>query len=199
MGNSGDITGFVLCGGESSRMGSDKGLIRWKGIALAEHAVMKLRQRCTTVVLLSSNPSHRFLDCQVWPDEITRIGPAGGILAALRGTKTDQNYILACDMPLLPVEVFDQLQSAIQESAPFCLPVSGGRIHPLCGIYRKSAYPEISQLVESGNFGITRIVELCHSQLVTIVGKFGQDISSWFLNVNSAGDLEDLIRKENGD
>ena len=97
-----DISGLVLAGGRSSRMGRDKALISLAGKPLIEHAVNKLRRICADVRILSSDPALAAF-APIVPDIHPNCGPIGGIEAALTHTAHDWNLFLPVDMPMLPV------------------------------------------------------------------------------------------------
>ena len=110
------VTGFVLAGGRSRRMGQDKVLLPWCGTTLLDLALDKLRAVCSRVRICSNRLDlHEAVpvlaDAEVVIDGMKcgPIGPMGGLLAALEQTKTDWNLFLPVDMPLLPVEMLQEM------------------------------------------------------------------------------------------
>jgi len=97
------ISGFVLAGGRSSRMGQDKALLELAGKPLVEHALIKLRRMCADVAILSNN-SHLARFGTVVEDLHPDCGPMGGIEAALAHAKHDWSLILPVDLPFLPTQ-----------------------------------------------------------------------------------------------
>src|SRR5689334_15743816 len=93
------ITGFVLAGGQSRRMGRDKAVIEWGRETLLTHAVKRMSEAFLEVVVLGGSRSEGFSSL---PDEFPNRGPLGGIHSALRHSETDWNFFLAVDMPLVP-------------------------------------------------------------------------------------------------
>ncbi|MDP6369373.1 MAG: NTP transferase domain-containing protein, partial [Planctomycetota bacterium] len=96
----GDLTGLVLCGGSSRRMGTDKAVLDLGGRALAERAVELLRP-LSARVLLSTGSADRYasLACQCVHDPIPDGGPLAGLAAGLLAAQTPWVFLLACDMP----------------------------------------------------------------------------------------------------
>src|ERR1035441_7897306 len=98
------ISGYVLAGGRSSRMGTDKALLQLAGKPLIAHAVAKLRRICTDVHILSPNPALAAYAPLV-PDLHPSCGPVGGMEAALAHSTHDWSLILAVDLPFLPAAI----------------------------------------------------------------------------------------------
>ena len=100
-----DATGFVLAGGRSSRMGTDKALVDFDGRPLIAHATGILKAAGLSVMIAGARPESRpsleFYG-SVIPDSETEIGPIAGISAALAVSETDYAVFLPVDMPLLP-------------------------------------------------------------------------------------------------
>lgn len=101
------ISGYILAGGRSSRMGTDKALLPLAGKPLIAHAVAKLRRICADVHILSNNPALAAYAPLV-PDLHPDCGPIGGIEAALIHSPNDWNLILPVDVPFLPVAILQE-------------------------------------------------------------------------------------------
>jgi molybdenum cofactor guanylyltransferase len=100
------VGGYVLAGGKSSRMGSDKALLELAGKPLVLHATTKLRRLCAEVSILGSDSAlERF--APLVRDLHPGCGPLGGIEAALLSSKYDWNLVLPVDVPFLPTALLD--------------------------------------------------------------------------------------------
>jgi molybdopterin-guanine dinucleotide biosynthesis protein A len=95
------ITGIVLAGGRSSRMGEDKSLMKLNGKALVEYSINALRPLCDKVIISSNIAAYDFTGCEVWPDELPDQAPIIGIYSCLKRSETELNVILSCDIPLM--------------------------------------------------------------------------------------------------
>ncbi|HSO89343.1 MAG TPA: molybdenum cofactor guanylyltransferase, partial [Draconibacterium sp.] len=91
------ITGIILSGGQSTRMGTDKALLQIKGKTLLERAVEICNPVCNAILISSNNPEHEKYGYQIYPDEIKNCGPLGGIYSCLKKSDTDWNFILSVD------------------------------------------------------------------------------------------------------
>src|SRR5713226_697505 len=86
------ITGCVLAGGKSTRMGQDKALLDWHGQTLLNHMVDLLRNVADPVHVAGRDEL---------PDQLPGLGPLSGIATALEASSTDANLIVAVDLPHL--------------------------------------------------------------------------------------------------
>lgn len=136
--------GYLLIGGQSSRMGRDKALLPLGSTTLAAHTATQIREAAGNVTLIGPPERYAHLGFPVVPDAIPGCGPLGGLLTALRSTSADWNLIVACDMPHLTTTFLGQLFDAAEASDPDCLvPESDGRRHPLCAVYHRRALPAV--------------------------------------------------------
>ena len=141
-----DITGIILCGGKSSRMQTNKALLKLGDKTVIEIVAEKLKS-IFNEVLISANDSkeYDFLKLPVVNDIFIGKGPLAGIHSALKYSSTEKNFIISCDMPLISVELIKYLINFNFEKS-ILLPKSNGRIQQLCGIYSKLVIDEIENI-----------------------------------------------------
>jgi hypothetical protein len=96
------LSGFVLAGGESRRMGQPKPLLALAGETMLEHQVRLLRSICRSVAVIGLLDGLTSADVPIIPDIIQRRGPLGGIFSGLLRTRTEFNLFLGCDLPFVP-------------------------------------------------------------------------------------------------
>jgi molybdenum cofactor guanylyltransferase len=131
------LTAFVLAGGRSTRMGSDKAFIQLGGQPLIVHA-LALAKSVTDDVKIVGDPEKFASFSKVVSDVYAARGPLGGIHAALLDSETDCNFILGVDIPFVQPGFLSFLASEAQSSgAAVTLPSTAGYLQTLCGIYRK--------------------------------------------------------------
>ena len=109
--------GFVLVGGHSSRMGSDKALVEFQGSTLAARIAECVRSAAGSVTLVGPPERYRELGYTVIADRVPNRGPLGGIYTALLASRAEWNLILACDMPFVTTALLEEL-FAVAESGP---------------------------------------------------------------------------------
>jgi molybdopterin-guanine dinucleotide biosynthesis protein A len=139
------INGFVLAGGQSTRMGADKAFLQVNGHTLLERALQTVSAVASAVWILGGREKFGGFG-NVIEDEFPDHGPLGGIHAALRASHADLNLILAVDMPFVDARFLEYLvQRAGAKAAVVTIPRVAGRWQPLCAVYRR----EFAEVAES--------------------------------------------------
>src|SRR5579864_6776203 len=129
------VSGFVLAGGKSTRMGQDKAGLELNGSTLLEHALAALRGVCRDVSILGSYELYGQL-APVYEDIFPGCGPLGGIHAALTNSQTQYNLIIAVDTPFVVPEFLSYLaERAIAAAAVVTTPEIDDYTQPLCTVY----------------------------------------------------------------
>jgi molybdopterin-guanine dinucleotide biosynthesis protein A len=140
----GGVNAFVLAGGKSSRMGTEKAFVNLNGQTLLQRALELVRPIGQTVWILGSREKFGSYGTVI-EDEFPNHGPLGGIHAALRASDQELNLILAVDMPFVENRFLAYLaKSAKDTAAVVTAPRAEGRWQPLCAVYR----PEFAILAE---------------------------------------------------
>lgn len=162
-----DVSAFVLAGGKSSRMGTDKAFLEFEGKPLIERA-WELARTVTPNVRIVGQRAKFAAYGVVIEDVYPERGPLGGIHAALTATSTELNLILAVDTPFLTAALLDYLvHQARTTAALVTVPRIAARFHPLCAVYRRGFAALAQQALEAHKNKIdplftptdTRIVE----------------------------------------
>src|SRR2546425_12546216 len=137
-----DVEGFILVGGASSRMGSDKAQLRFDGQTGVELITAALRPIVGSVRLVGAREEARLSPSplQNVPDLHERWGALGGIHAALYACQSAWAAIAACDLPLVTDKLFARLSQFAKEPFDAVVPVQpDGRQQPLCAFYRRES------------------------------------------------------------
>jgi molybdenum cofactor guanylyltransferase len=135
----GETSAFVLAGGRSSRMGSDKAFVKFEGRTLLERMLALTRAVSSDVRIVGS--AQKFAEFgPVVEDLFPDCGPLGGIHAALRSSRADRNLVVAVDMPFVEIRFLEFLLecASAHPSALVIVPRSSDHWQPLCAVYRKS-------------------------------------------------------------
>ena len=184
--------GWVLAGGQSSRMGSPKALLEIAGIPLVARAVSLLESVCSPVTVVGSPESYSHLSLAAVADELPQIGPLGGILTALARTAADWNLVVACDLPYLTAEWLRYLlERAAHSRARVVLPHSPSGAEPLCAVYHRDAAATIRAAIGEGRLKVTRALEGLPIESVSPAEILPFDPRGiLFQNLNTPGDYE---------
>ena len=133
-----DVAVYVLAGGKSTRMGSDKAFLELHGQSLLKRALGLARTVSQDVHIVGERD--KFADFAAVTEDIYRNrGPLGGIHAALSDSNSELNLIMAVDLPLLEAAFLSYLISrARRENNIVTVPRAAGGLQPLCAVYRRS-------------------------------------------------------------
>jgi len=136
-----DFSAFVLAGGRSSRMGSDKAFLHFEGRTLLARALDLLRALTPEVRIVG--PAAKFAPYGlVIEDVYPGRGPLAGIHAALCASTTELNLILAVDLPLATAALLRFIvEQARAADAVVTVPRIAGGYQPLCAVYRRAFAP----------------------------------------------------------
>lgn len=150
-----NLTGYVLAGGRSRRMGRDKAFLQLGNKPLVQLAAEKLRCVASEVNVLGNRSelaSYGALVADLHADS----GPLGGIEAAIRHTPTDWILILPVDMPFLPAALLESWVHCVMESATARISffVVEGKAQPALSMLHRELAPFIADAVEEGRLGL---------------------------------------------
>jgi molybdopterin-guanine dinucleotide biosynthesis protein A len=190
------FTAFVLAGGKSTRMGSDKALMRLGGRPLILRA-LELAEAVTKDVKIVGDPEKFATFGKVVQDIYAARGPLGGIHAALRHSTTEYNLILGVDLPFVPASFLSFLVSATKSSeATVTVPSAGGYLQTLCAIYRKTFVEPAEAALAAGRNKIDALFSNISIRVVdeqeTSAAGFN---TSMFRNLNTPQDWEAAKRE----
>jgi len=162
------VGGYVLAGGRSSRMGTDKALLELGGKPLIEHAVGKLRRLCAEVHILSSNAGLAQFAPLV-PDIHPGCGPIGGMEAALLWSTYDWNVFLAVDMPFLPTAFIQhwmrEWMAQPDDGARVRMFTADGRPQPGFCVLHKEVAPFLFAAIRQDEFKLMPVFEAAGREL----------------------------------
>lgn len=154
------VTGLVLAGGQSRRMGTDKGLVVYRGIRLIERALSILTPLCNELLISTSNRYYGLYGYRLVGDSITGVGPGAGILAGLQEAANPAVVVISVDTPNITSDFLRQLLS-ITGSGDAVIPRHpNGFIEPLCAVYQKQAASVVEQALHAGTYKLTDILSL---------------------------------------
>lgn len=178
-----DIVAFVLAGGQSSRMGQEKGLLKLGEKRMVEYVIEQLKPLVREVKIVANDPAYQVFGYEVLEDEEKGLGPLGGIYTALKYTRTHFNLIVSCDMPFINSEAV-QCMLVNAGTADIIIPTSEGRMQPLFGIYAKSCLAGMEAAVRERRLQLRSLIQEFNYQLLPME-ESGIDNRLLFKNVNT--------------
>ncbi|MDQ8014437.1 MAG: molybdenum cofactor guanylyltransferase [Flavobacterium nitrogenifigens] len=182
------LTVFILCGGKSSRMQSEKGLVLFQEKPFIEHIIQAILPITNNIKLVTASKEYDYLEYEKIPDLIVDKGPLGGIYTALSHSETEFNLILSCDIPLISTELLQELISKHTQEAGITVFASDSKTHPLIGIYSKEIVPIIKKAIDSDELRMMDLLARVPHQII----KIEESENFHLTNINSADELNDL-------
>lgn len=190
------MTGVVLCGGTSTRMGTDKGLLKEEAVTWAELAAQKLTAVGLPVVVSVNQqqfPAYAqiFAEAQLVVDDAASRakGPLLGLLSVHQKLQGEDLFVLACDLKDITTSLLHQLLAKAPTGNPDALVYSTQeKPQPLCGIYSANGLEKIEQLLQEGKlarFSMMHVLETLDTRLLPA----GDDELPAFANYNSPDEI----------
>lgn len=189
-----EIKVYILSGGKSSRMGTEKGLVELKGKSFISHLIDTVRTLTNDICIIANNSQYSSFLIDVIPDIIQNKGPLAGIYTGLMNSSSDRNLFLSCDIPLINTETLQFLIEKSENCKGPAIIVHNGKTEPLCGIYRKEQANAIHDLLDKNELSVMHALDNLNTQYVDI-SKESFYHSEIFQNINTKQELESLEQK----
>jgi molybdopterin-guanine dinucleotide biosynthesis protein A len=193
------ITGFILAGGKSSRMGTDKALLTVHGKTMIDHAIAEARSICDDVLIVGPKETFSAYG-RIVKDVFQDCGPLGGIHAALGRTQTDLNLVLGVDTPFIRGEFLSLLADQARASRMLVtLPRTKDGLQPLCAIYRSEFLPVAEKALKEGRFKLDALFHPTTTKVIDLESvEFKQQgfDPAMFDNLNTREDYERARREK---
>ena len=184
------ITGFILAGGKSQRMGTDKGLLSLNGKPFVSHICDALRPIVgENIVIVSSNVAYDFLGYSRIEDLIADKGPVGGIYTALKQSKTKLNFILSVDTPLVSTELLLWIVEKHDSSFLMTQVQVGEKTNPLIAIYERSAKTVFEEHLASKQLKLRKVLEDIHHKTLEVPEIWSHQVQ----NINTQEEYQNLV------
>lgn len=187
------LNGLVLAGGQSVRMGIDKGTLNWYGKEQRYYVADLLKKYCGEVFISCRNDQMQQVDTayNVLEDTFTGLGPYGAILSAFRENPNSAWLVVACDMPLVDANTFQFLidNRSVSTIATAYENAYDGFPEPLITIWEPKAYPVLLAFLAQG-YSCPRKVLINND--TTLLKAVDTDVLS---NVNTPEDFEKIKRQ----
>ena len=186
------VSGIVLAGGKSRRLGTDKALLEFDGKTLLEITVERLREVTTDVLIAcgrGKRPGWPTVDAKMVLDRSEDRGPLAGLEAGLRAMANEAAVVVACDMPFLNPALLVHLAGRLEGHAAV-VPMIDGRHHALHAVYSRRCLPSVEDLLLKGG-SVRDLLAAVDTRVVpeTEVLEIDPDALSCF-NLNAPEDFE---------
>ncbi len=183
-----DITGIILAGGKSSRMGTDKGFLKLDGETFISHIINAVKPLVNDIIIVSNNPEYDRFNLKRIEDIMMDAGPLAGLYSGLYHSKTENNIVLSCDVPLINTTVLKKLSRQAAKDVDIVQIESNNKTMPLIALYKKHCMHQCLELLETGE----RRLRFAVSQFKTKTIVLDQHLHRYVKNINTINQLNAL-------
>ena len=186
------VSGLVLAGGASRRMGRDKAWLELDGTPLIRLAVEKLRALGIKEVFISGRAGEDYsaLKCPVLFDLEPGLGPIGGIERGLHECSSPLLLVLAVDLPRMSLTFLHTMRKTCDRLTGV-VPKLNGQLEPLTAIYPKRCHTFTFAAIAKSQHSARDFASACLRERAVRVCSVARGEASNFLNWNRPGDLAD--------
>jgi molybdopterin-guanine dinucleotide biosynthesis protein A len=187
------ITGAVLCGGRSSRMGRPKAFLPYDGRTIIERRFTQMRELFAEVVLVANDPdAYSHFSVDVVKDIIPNRGPLVGILSALLVSQFEHTFVIACDMPLVDNKLMRAMAQQRHGTDVLVLSHDEG-VEPLLGVYSKRCVQPLEESIFAGALKAMDFLNGINAKLFKYEDRPSPGTLPAYFNVNTPQDYSRLL------
>lgn len=190
------MTGIILAGGKSSRMGTNKALLKINGKTIVEILISKMQELFTeTIIVTNSIEEYKFIvECgrykkvRIIRDIVPDMGSLSGLHSGLVDSKSKYNFIVACDMPFINQDVILYM---LEESKGYDVVIAerNSRLQPFCAVYSKNCIKPIKDEVLKNNLRVRDFFKYVKVKVITEKEAARYDLDGLsFVNINTPED-----------
>jgi len=184
-----NVTGVILAGGQSSRMGSNKALLPFQGGRFIEAIYRQFAELFPEVLLVTNNPEqYDFLPCRTVADIYPAQGALAGLHSGLFHSSSEHIFAVACDMPWLNSALIRRL-AARREGCDVVIPEGAAGLEPLHAVYGRRCLAPMEESLENSRkriisfFPSVRVSTLPRREVAQLDPEFAS-----FSNINTPED-----------
>ncbi|MFZ1731539.1 MAG: molybdenum cofactor guanylyltransferase [Bacteroidota bacterium] len=188
------ITGVILAGGHSTRMGEDKALLKVGGVPIIQRIRDTMQPHFQQLLLSTNHPEcYDFLALPSVRDVVPEAGPLAGIQAALTRAETERVCVVSCDAAGVTSEPIKLLCQAAVD-APIVVMGDGRRLYPLMAVYHRSILPLIDERLRLRMRSMHGLLDAVGYHVILPAGMSEGIRDQIFWNLNTPDDYSRFIR-----
>lgn len=187
-----NVTGIILSGGKSIRMGQNKAFIKINGTPIIQR-IHTLFKKLFKEIIIVTNEKELFsnFDAKIYSDIIPQKGALGGLYTGLFFSSFKHSFCVACDMPFLNESLITFLLNKIEDNLDVIVPQTEDGFHPLHAIYSKRCIKPIKKIIDENRYKIIELYPLVNVKIVNEKEFLSLDPKKESLiNINTPEELE---------
>lgn len=184
-------TAVILAGGASKRMGKNKALLEIEGKTVIERILERLIDFSEVLISANNEDDYKEFGYRIIKDIFIDCGPLAGIHSCLKAAENEYVFFAPCDMPYFSEKLIDFAFSEISVENEACVfRDEFGRIHALCGLYKKSLINELELALRTGKYKAQSFAKEHNFKVIDVP----RELSQALFNMNV---LEDYNKVKN--
>ncbi|MBI4811512.1 MAG: molybdenum cofactor guanylyltransferase [Ignavibacteriales bacterium] len=188
-----DITGVILAGGRSSRMGQDKALLMYKDKPFIQHITETLKQVFEKVIIISDDTeAYKFLNIPIYEDIYKNCGPLSGIHSTFINSTTENIFITSCDVPFINSVAVQYILDHHSQGDATVFSIDQ-HIQPLFGVYNRSCFMKLENHLEQKQYSVLQFFNNIPTNVIQLKSSLAIDFSENLKNVNTPEDYRRLL------
>lgn len=189
------MTGIILSGGKSTRMGENKAFIEIEGVPIVSRIYTLFKELFQEVVIVTNQPElFKNFDSIIYSDLLPNKGALGGLYTGLFFSTFQYSFCVACDMPFIKKSLVQYLINHI-EGEDVIVPRGKDGLQPLHAVYSKNCLDPIKKIMEQGRYKIIDFYNLVSIKIVEEKDFTSLDpLRESFINVNTPEELFMILK-----
>lgn len=185
-----NISGYILSGGKSSRMGTDKALLAVQDEPMLKRMINLVAPFCNAIAISGQKNEYAVYKIEMVPDLYSGCGPISGIVSSLKHSTTEWNLFVSVDVPFINEELIEYLISLIGQN-DCIVPLHDAGLEPLIGLYNRKIVPIAEEMISQGDYKLTQLLSklsACYVDCNYLIKKYPR----LFLNINRMEDYRSI-------
>ncbi len=180
------VTGIILAGGKSSRMGQDKAFMRWNGKAFIQHVIDAALPLCNSLIISGDDSKLEEFGHPIVNDLRSAEGPVTALASCFGQVKTDAALVLSCDVPQIKTKDLQLLIDRHSNEYNVTIYSYQGKQMPLAGIYGRSSFHFFEKAFQNHQRKLFDVLNELRVQEIEYTGQQGLH------NINTLKDFAEL-------
>lgn len=184
-----NIPVYILCGGKSTRMQTEKGLVEYKDKPFIQWVINAVKPLSNSIYLVTNNEDYLDFNYPLVEDIYKDKGPVGGIHSALKHSDTEQILILSCDIPNITAAVLEKyLLNNYHNEIDVMMLSDNQKIFPLIGIYSKSVLDGFESAIKTDKLKLMLVIKDYNFKTIEVAGTHKNAL----VNINTKEELKSI-------
>jgi molybdopterin-guanine dinucleotide biosynthesis protein A len=187
------MTGVILSGGKSVRMGQNKAFIKIEGIPIINRIYILFKELFEEVMIVTDRKElFTNFDSNIFPDLLPNMGALGGLYTGIFYSTYHYSFCVACDMPFIKKSLVQYLIENIRNE-DVIVPRTTDGLQPLHAVYSKNCLGPIKRVIDQGKYKIIDFYDLVKVKILEQKDFASLDpLRESFINVNTPKELISL-------